>query len=150
MRRRSSLWFRGVEERDTGYRGPPEARPATVVEWRGQCPDRAGSPKRECGGSGGRACLEGGGYCLHSLGWPFDLSIRAVGSDVNPDQTYTRSPKRSSHPQIPPTRQNFDWVTIIGLVEDVHSQGIERGPMARQHFSRGGRLPQGPYLAKIR
>src|SRR5437868_7093886 len=86
MWRRSSLWFRGVEELDTGYRGPPEVRPATVVEWRGRCPDRAGSRKRECGGSGGRACLEGAGYSRQSLGWPFDPSIRAVGSDVNPDQ----------------------------------------------------------------
>jgi len=78
-------------------------------------------------------------------------------------KTYTRSPKRSIHPQIPPTRQNFDWVTIIGLVEDFHSQGLERGPMA-QIFGAQSQSLQGappalqsrwspspsPYLANVR
>ena len=52
----------------------------------------------------------------------------------------TSEPLRKTIKGFDPVGKNDDWVTIIGVVEGVHSRP-ERGPMARQHFSRGGRLP---------
>ena len=62
-----------------------------------------------------------------------------------------------------PRNKNDDWVTIIGVVNDVHCQGLERGPMAQIFEAQSQSLPgappalqsrwspsPSPYLANVR